>query len=69
MSKHSSMTILSDVELDAVTGAGDGQSQTNNSQTNQSNSVNGPVSGTVNQTNNSQTNQSNTINFGHYWPF
>ena len=39
MSKHSSMTILSDVELDAVTGAGGGQSQTNNSQTNQSTSV------------------------------
>ena len=37
------MTILSDVELDAVTGAGGGQSQNNNSQTNQSNSVNGPV--------------------------
>ena len=64
------MTILSDVELDAVKGAGGGQSQANNSQTNQSNSINGSVSGsTVNQTNNSQTNQSNSIDFGKHWPF
>lgn len=64
------LTVLSEAELDAVTGAGGDQS--NSSTVQQSNNVSGSnVNGNVTQTNQAAVSQTNTKNFPFpvYWPF